>query len=164
MFDQKLIDKIDDCLHELIFSLSFDKAPIRKSGEFSMVSMSLLELRIIRYVAEHDEALLKDIRTSVDIPNSTLTSIIKKFENKELIQKLINPEDKRSFIIKITEKGKALNTKHRLVDQLMAKNFLSRMNSIEEAETFVRLVRQGTSSQLLTVKDLYNINEDSSDH
>jgi DNA-binding MarR family transcriptional regulator len=108
--DDKLIDQLDTALHDIFRAMNLDRLPVHREGDcFSSKNMSLMETRILRNIDEHEQVSLKDVRAAVDIPNSSLTSIIKKFEQKGLIVRLIDPNDRRSFLLCITEEGHLVN-------------------------------------------------------
>jgi len=157
MQETELQERIDRSLHNILTAMSLDRLPLaRENGNFSAKNLSLMEIRILRKIDEDNEIPLKDIRVSVQLPNSTLTSIIKRFEQKGLITRLLNPEDKRSFILRITKIGHVINEQHRAFDVQMAQTFIDRMDSVEEAEEFMRLATKATRSPLASFQDYAN--------
>jgi DNA-binding MarR family transcriptional regulator len=149
--EAEIIKQIDDSLHRLVFSMCWELLPLHiRQGEYSMKNLSLLEMKILRLVAEERGIPLKDIRDSFPIPNSTLTSIIKRFEERGLISRSVNPQDGRSFIIGITELGHKVNERHRMFDKLIAVHFYERLNNDMDAQRFIKIVKQATQAPLMT--------------
>jgi len=151
MTESEIIKKIDDTLHNLVFSMCWELLPLyARHGEYSMKNLSLLEMRILRLVDEECCIPLKDIRDRFQIPNSTLTSTIKRFEAHKLISRSVNPRDGRSFIISITETGHEVNERHRKFDRMIAVRFYERLNNEAYAQQFIEIVSQATKSPLMT--------------
>jgi DNA-binding MarR family transcriptional regulator len=151
MIEAEIIKKIDDSLHHLVFSMCWELLPLyTRQGEYSMKNLSLLEMKILRLIAEERNISLKDIRDSFPIPNSTLTSIIKRFEEHKLISRSVNPQDGRSFIISVTEIGCKVNERHRMFDKMIAVHFYERLNNDVDAERFIEIVKQATRTPLMT--------------
>ena len=63
---------------------------------------------ILNRLGEQDGLTQKDIaeRTYKDQPN--ITRILDKLEKKELLKRVDNPEDRRAFLIFLTDKGKGI--------------------------------------------------------
>jgi DNA-binding MarR family transcriptional regulator len=161
--DKDLVDRIDETLHDLFQAMNLDRIPIqREYGKFSAKNLSLMEIRILRAIDDHDQMALKDIRARVQLPNSTLTSIIKKFEAKHLVLRIPNPEDGRSYILKITKKGRLINREHRQVDRLIAQNFLARLGGEKAAEDFVRITNIATRTPLFSMDEYYGDHDEES--
>ena len=151
MTESEMIKKIDDTLHNLVFSMCWELLPLyARHGEYTMKNLSLLEMRILRLVDEECSIPLKDIRDRFPIPNSTLTSTIKRFEDHKLISRSVNPRDGRSFIISITETGHEVNERHRMFDRLIAVRFYERLRNEAEARQFIEIVGQATRTPLMT--------------
>jgi DNA-binding MarR family transcriptional regulator len=151
MIETEIIKKIDDSLHRLVFSMCWELLPLyTRQGEYSMKNLSLLEMKILRLVDEERNIPLKDIRDRFPIPNSTLTSVIKRFEEHGLISRSANPQDGRSFIINITEIGRKVNERHRMFDKLIAVRFYERLDNDADAKRFIAIVKQATRTPLMT--------------
>jgi hypothetical protein len=51
--ETEIIKQIDDSLHRLVFSMCWELLPLYfRQGEYSMKNLSLLEMKILRLVAE----------------------------------------------------------------------------------------------------------------
>lgn len=151
---KNLVDELDKTLHQIFRAMNLDRIPMqRENGNFSAKNLSLMEIRILRVVDEHENIPLKEIRVAVDIPNSTLTSIIKKFETKGLITKSVDSFDKRSYLLSITPKGHMINTAHRHFDRLIAQKFLERVGNDELMERFVKETQTALAAPFFTMEE-----------
>jgi DNA-binding MarR family transcriptional regulator len=152
--NEDLVDRLDNALHDIFRAMNLDRLPVhRENGVFSAKNLSIMEIRILRNIDENEEMTLKDIREAVDLPNSTLTSIIKKFETKGLVQRYINSSDRRSYVLRITEKGHLINQGHRYFDRKIARTFMERIGNDDQVELFVEMVHKATRSQFFSLEE-----------
>ncbi len=63
------------------------------------------EINLLSMVGNRKDMLLREFLETVKIPKSTLTSIINRLEQKDYLNRVINPRDKRSFGLELTDKG-----------------------------------------------------------
>ncbi|MEK5521645.1 MarR family winged helix-turn-helix transcriptional regulator [Heyndrickxia sp. FSL W8-0423] len=63
---------------------------------------------VLRTLSEHDHISQKELSIRADKDQATLTKILDLLEKSEVIKRKVNPSDRRSFLIMITEKGKNL--------------------------------------------------------
>lgn len=154
--EEELIQQIGECMNSIVEALYLTNYPYRYvPGDISnMKDLSLLELKILRYIGNGQRTPLKDIRALVGIPNATLTSIIKRFEKRGLIIRLPNPDDRRSFILELTQLGKTIHNAHMAEHRLAAENFLKRIEKKEDAEAYIRVVNQATKRPLYSFDEI----------
>lgn len=95
-------------------------------------------MHIMGMVYEKPDLILKDIRLVLDLPQTTLSSMIAKLENMNLIERIANPSDLRSFFIRVTDRGKQLIEQHKREDQEYVRNILLGLDE-EEREQFSEL-------------------------
>lgn len=63
---------------------------------------------VLRTLHETDGIAQKDLSFRADKDQATLTKILDILEKNEFLERIPNPVDRRSFLIRITEKGKRL--------------------------------------------------------
>ncbi|MBQ9942262.1 MAG: MarR family transcriptional regulator [Christensenellaceae bacterium] len=152
--NENLIDRLDTALHDIFRALNADRLPVHREGAgFSAKNLSLMEIRILRLIHEAEVISLKAIRSAVGIPNSSLTSVIHKFENKGLITRTKDPADRRSFLLAITDKGRRINEAHRENDRKCARVFIERVGDEQLIEQFIRITKLGASSALFSMEE-----------
>lgn len=79
------------------------------------------EGHVLAFVAKYPSKV-STIQHVFGMKASTLTSLLDRLENRGLIQRVPNPDDRRSFRIEITRDGKVLNNKQRkVIDALESK-------------------------------------------
>ncbi len=83
--------------------------------------------KVLRYISADSECMLKDIAEECDVSAATVSKILNSLEEKKMLRRRIDPENKRAYQLRITEKGQnALNSwnKHCMeVDQISLRGF-----------------------------------------
>ena len=64
------------------------------------------EAHVLSHLAENDEATVTEIHRTFGHKRSTLTSVLDRLEAKQMIERVVNAADRRSFIIKLTPAGR----------------------------------------------------------
>ena len=88
-------------------------------------------------------APIGDIVGALQVSYATTSGLINRLEKKGLVERLVNPDDQRSFLIVLSDKTMvaeifaAENAALSVVDQQLTRNFTP-----TEFATFVRLLRQ----------------------
>jgi len=70
--------------------------------------LSLSQYCILKQLWAVDEKVFKDLAEDCHISRSTATGVVDTLEEKDLVTRETNPEDRRSIFVKLTEKGKAI--------------------------------------------------------
>jgi DNA-binding MarR family transcriptional regulator len=118
-------------------ALRFDR-PSAWSKSFE--GLSPFDLHILAIVQAKPDVILREIKEYLDVPNSTLTGIIDRLENRGLIERVISSRDRRSFGLKLTGKGRALRAEQLQVRRSAAAKMLGALDSEKEKETFVAMM------------------------
>ena len=80
----------------------------RKVSILNRYNVTELEVKIIRYLDEHEMKKMKEVGEFFNIKLSTLTSTIDKLEKNKLVKRKNSKEDRRVIYIRPTAKGQAL--------------------------------------------------------
>ncbi|ACB77547.1 MarR family winged helix-turn-helix transcriptional regulator [Opitutus terrae] len=107
-----------------------------------LAGIGMLDLGILHHAARDPNAILADIRQALGVPNSTLTSAIDRLERKGLLRRTINPRDKRSYGLALTDAGRALDKEHMRVDRAITRAVLAALDSDPERRTLVGLLEK----------------------
>ncbi|RTR36150.1 MarR family transcriptional regulator [Robertmurraya yapensis] len=103
---------------------------------------------VLRTLHESDQITQKDLSVRTDKDQATLTKILDLIENRELIKRVPNPTDRRSFLIEITDKGASL------VEELT--NFIE--------EIFTKIVNGIEHEKLATFQEVLHSLETNIEH
>lgn len=131
---EQQIEAINKAFHKVWYAVMFDW-PDTKSE--NMQNLSFIDMHLIGIAEENPDYILKEIRDILQVPQTTLSSIISKLEKKEYIRRVINHRDMRSFSIEVTEKGKQLIEEHKENDIKKAEKILQMLNE-DERDDFIR--------------------------
>ena len=140
MTDKKFenqIERIDRAIHRL-FHLAFHQNQ-KQTGDMSIVASG--DMHIIELAYSNPDMILKEIRDRLNLPQTTLSSRIAKLEKQDLIKRVINHRDMRSFSLEVTEKGKKMFEGHKEFDYHLAKEGLLSLDE-DEREHFIEMLEK----------------------
>lgn len=66
------------------------------------------EGHLLTYLRKYAPCPVGDLVTVFDLRGSTATSVLDRLENRGLITRRMNPDDRRSFLLELTEKGEEM--------------------------------------------------------
>ena len=143
-------EEVNLAIHELVlkWELMYYTNP-RRDHKRTLRDFSMLEIHVLREIAKREECRLLDIRELLQIPNSTLTSLIKRLEKNNAVVREIDPEDNRRHILKLTQFGKEIDDQHIRMDRGVARNLVSRVKDPQDVEGLVRALREATRDSLV---------------
>ncbi len=79
--------------------------------------------RILYVLWQHEDISISSLSTKTSLANTTLTSMLDRMENSGLIVRKPDPADRRSRLIALTDKAKALQHDYELVSQQMNERY-----------------------------------------
>ena len=89
--------------------------------ELSGIAISQAEAHVLSFLSAHGPCSIADVHHSFGHRRSTLTSILNRLEDRGLVAREIHPEDRRSYLLRLTPDGKPLASKaRRTLEQLEA--------------------------------------------
>lgn len=125
-------------------------APTQISGvaKVGLVEHKLLELFQLRDVVE-----VKEVVSRLGLPNSTVTSAVKRLISKGFITKEVIIEDRRAYQLNLTIRGKNIVGYNRYLKQQLAAQLLDGLESVEEKKQLVDLFNKAVMSLKHVVDD-----------
>lgn len=103
---------------------------------------------VLKRLGENDGVTQKELSSTSEKDQATLTRILDILERKRLMERKPNKEDRRSFLIYITESGKQLSLElFPLIEKIFNEEILVGINE-EEIATFSRVldkIKQNTA-------------------
>jgi len=134
----KQIEAINELFHQIWFAVMFNR-PDYKSEIIQ--KLSFVEMHLIGMAYDHPDMILKEIREYLRIPQTTLSSIIAKLEKQDILRRIINHRDMRSFSLEVTGLGKKILDTHKEYDFKQAKEVILALDENERDE-FIRMFRK----------------------
>lgn len=96
-------------------------------------------IKDIEMNSSHDEnktsVIAVDIAERLDMDKPTVSGIVNRLVEKNYVEKLANPEDKRSFILKLTNKSSSKIARLEEINQIVLSEAISGLTE-EEQEAF----------------------------
>lgn len=98
-----------------------------------------MELHVLLLVQTQPDIVLGEIRERLGVPNSTLTGVIDRMEKRGLVERTISARDRRSYGLKLTNKGKEIRREHDRVLLMISSKILATLDE-DEKMTFIKLL------------------------
>ena len=114
----------------------------KANRDFRKWDLTCSQHAIIAYLFDHQsvETTQRDLEETFSLKNPTVTGLLNLLENKGMIQRVTNPKDRRSNIIKLTEKSRALEKQltasRKMAEEAILKGFSS--DEKQQLESFMR--------------------------
>lgn len=134
------IDDLNWCLHEvLLFRLHLTRLEFWSD---KLVDLQYFELGVLSFLEAHPESTVGQLREFLQVPQSTLTSMLGRLERRDLVRRDINPKDKRSYTLALTASGVEAQREHRRVSRLISRKMLDALPDEADRQRFVDLFRR----------------------
>jgi DNA-binding MarR family transcriptional regulator len=134
------VEVVNAALHRLYFtSRQIENVPE------NLRQINYQDIHVMSVAYDHPDAILKDIRDYMQLPQSTLTSIVNKLERLGVLKRVISHRDLRSYSLELTDLGRTLREKHRESDRAHVARLLESLEP-GERQTLADLLWKATSS------------------
>lgn len=123
-------------IHKLLDLFEYKSEYQRRSSGIPPHDMYILER-----IHLNKTMTIKELSLQYNIPPSTLTGILDRLEDKNLVQRLRTHADRRAVELAVTDKGNILVDKHTEEDRLFAENLFNSLEK-EKKETLKCLLEE----------------------
>lgn len=113
-----------------------------EEGDFPITHMGLDDVTILARIGETDDARLAGLCRELSIAKSTMTSIIKRLEKAGYLERHVSCQDRREFVLQLTEAGRDLLRAHERYESLVYSHMLQGLESNEQRQ-IVDLLKKG---------------------
>ena len=117
-------------------ALEFDKIANPSLAPFNLTPT---QFKILKYLYDHENVIGIDIQNAYSMTNPTVTGIIQNMENGGWIERVPNPNDSRSKIIKLTKKSISMKEELYELGDNLEKTFTKDLNNKEQDELLMLL-------------------------
>jgi len=117
-------------INELFIQLLIDLQSLFRKNNKNL-SLSLSQIVVLSSIPVMGTTM-SNLSFRIGVDNSTLTRLINVLENKGLVQKTSNPEDKRSTIVRLTKLGEENVKMIELNIKVFSKDIVSTFSSLEK--------------------------------
>jgi len=108
-------------------------------SELSEIAISQAEAHVLSHLSARGPCSIADVHHSFGHRRSTLTSILNRLEDRELIAREIHPDDRRSYLLRLTREGRGLATRARRTLERLEAGALSCVNE-QQVAGFVAVI------------------------
>jgi DNA-binding MarR family transcriptional regulator len=108
---------------------------------------------VLNRLAERDAISQKDLAKRVEKDQTNVTRIVDQLERKRLVERRPNVEDRRSFLVCITDEGRTVNDKLIPIEAEVIMNVLENISEEKIAE-FREVLRQITENANMRIKEM----------
>lgn len=130
------VDSFSKIWHKLL-KLSYGSSDIEKFKE--MKQLSTVEVSIISLVYNNPDIIIREICEKIDVPKSSMTSMIDRLEKKDYLARVISKRDRRSFGLELTEAGMKIQKQHEEYEKYIFNEIINSLDTDEEKQTFLKL-------------------------
>lgn len=109
----------------------FDKLSNKVLAQYDLTASQFKVLKFIMMKPEFSVRQI-DIENYFSMSNPTVTGIIQNLEKKELIERVANPEDKRSKVIRVTEKVRGMEDDITRIGKELEEQFTRKLTDEEK--------------------------------
>ncbi|PKM50144.1 MAG: hypothetical protein CVV02_12845 [Firmicutes bacterium HGW-Firmicutes-7] len=137
--DQWII-KLDNSIHQLmvLYKSKIEKANKPKALE----KLTVAELGVLNLMEQIPDLSTREAVQLMDIPSSTLTSIIDRMERKKLLSRKICSTDKRTFRLELTDYGNQVMAIRKAYKNNIFSLVYEALENDLDRETFIKLVEK----------------------
>ena len=120
---------------------------IRQSYDqrFDDLDLNLSEASLLAYVAEHGALSQTRIAKSLGLGRAATGALIDVLEQRELVQRETDPDDRRVWLVEVTIAGKELVEEVYVRDQILRKQLRNGITREERQQLAAMLVRLGNN-------------------
>jgi DNA-binding MarR family transcriptional regulator len=107
--------------------------------ELSELGISQAEAHVLSHLSVRGTCSIADVHHSFGHRRSTLTSILNRLEDQGLIAREVHPDDRRSYLLRLTPDGKPVASKARRTLERLEAAALSRLSE-QQVASFVAVI------------------------
>lgn len=108
------------------------------------------DAHVLSYLLSYAPATVGELARVFGHPPSTLTSLLDRMDAKGLIERALNPEDRRSFLVSLTPRGRALGREVRALVEAFEAEVARRVSAADVSgfDAVVRAIGEVTRVEL----------------
>lgn len=128
----------------------YEKMSAWEDKEVEGSGLSLPHMHTVEILGIFGDMRMKELASKIGVTTGTLTITIDKLEKKDLVRRVPNPGDRRSFFIALTEAGIIVHKKHSKAHEEMTEKCINAF-SPSQVESFKIMLRK--FSEKLTINN-----------
>ncbi len=118
--------KLTNLLIELYDKMaSWDASVVRGTG------LSAAQIHTIEVLGNHPNLRMKELAEKIGVTTGTMTVMVDRLEAKGLVERKPHPEDRRSYVVDLTEKGRESFKSHHALHMKLTEDIASPLTKEE---------------------------------
>jgi len=128
-------------LEEIIAKLSAYMSRMEEEAkeQFSFKDLTLTQMHYLEMISELKNPNLTELAVAMKLTKPTITVLVDKLIEKELVYKVKSDADRRSTHLHLTERGKLINQMHEYAHRRMAEQIEQKIDAAEMAQLILLL-------------------------
>ena len=114
-----------------ILTRTFAELETQALQESELANLTMKQIVYLDTIARMQSPSFSDLAKQLDVSKPSVTAIVHKLLKNGYVQKVQSAEDKRTFHILLTEKGRELTAIHDNLHQRIAQHFTAVLNEAE---------------------------------
>lgn len=122
----------------------FERMSSWENGVVSDRDISLPQMHLLEVVGNHERLRMKELSNKLGVTTGTLTVMVHRLVTKGYLAREKDPEDRRSYFVKLTKSGKSEYDNHHhlhghLIEEIVntlgeseAESFFNNLNKLQE--------------------------------
>jgi DNA-binding MarR family transcriptional regulator len=103
-------------------------------NESELVELTMRQVLYLETIARMESPTFSELARQLDVSKPSVTAAVTKLMEKGYVKKVQSAEDRRSFTILLTEKGRALSQMHDQLHRRIAEHFTRALNETEQQQ------------------------------
>ncbi|MBU3153692.1 MarR family transcriptional regulator [Clostridium estertheticum] len=136
---KRQVDELNKLWHFMIVSSNYKDI---ESKFLRIQGLRNNELTILRIISEKENVIIKDILEVLNVPKSTLTSMIDRLEKRNLIIRTLSNKDRRSYKLELTKEGNMAQEEHSKFEEEVYGKIMISLDTYEDRENLLKLIRK----------------------
>lgn len=136
---KKQVDELNKLWHLMLVASNYKDI---ESKFLRIQGLRSNELSILRIISEKENVIIKDILETLNVPKSTLTSMIDRLEKRNLIIRTISNKDRRSYKLELTQEGHMAQEEHIKFEEEFYGKIMISLDTYEDRENLLKLIRK----------------------
>lgn len=102
--------------------------------QYNFRELTLTQMHYLEMISELENPNLTELAIAMKLTKPTITVLVDKLIEKELVYKVQSDADRRSTHLHLTERGKLINQMHEYAHRRMAEEMEMKLDQVEIAE------------------------------
>jgi len=128
-------------LEEIIAKLSAYMGRMEEEAkeQYNFKELTLTQMHYLEMISELENPNLTELATAMKLTKPTITVLVDKLIEKELVYKVQSDADRRSTHLHLTERGKLINQMHEYAHRRIAEQIEKKIDANEMAQLTILL-------------------------